>query len=384
MNTTQKQFSEHFHNRALLINILILFLFTYPHYPCFAQLHQPVFPALQGNELIAKVIETFKPQILLPQAMGRDTLFGKIDNQNDSLTCIYTGFTIWLDPKQDPTQAAFQNNGPDAMNTEHTYPQSLGATGVAEGDLHHLYPSRADVNAARANSPFTEIPDKETETWYYLNKKSTSVPTMNIELYSERKGDFFEPREDAKGNIARSMMYFYTMYKAQADLENPTFFESQRLTLCEWHYQDPVDEKEWQRTWKIARYQDAKPNPFVLDCSLASRTFCAELKKTCLTTAEAVSLESDDFEINVFPNPGSSLITFLWNSVKSGFIQIEVFDVLGRRLTSHNGWYSEGRNEWLWNLQDMEKVVSPLISYLFSHYNEGAKSVRRGKLFLMR
>ena len=96
---------------------------------------QPVFSNLSGPELLDSLVSAFKPAISMPQAQARDTLFGKIDNPDDSLTCVYTGFTIWLDPTQDPTQAAFMNNSPDAINTEHTYPQSLRASGLAEGDL---------------------------------------------------------------------------------------------------------------------------------------------------------------------------------------------------------------------------------------------------------
>ncbi|MFQ5447450.1 MAG: endonuclease, partial [Saprospiraceae bacterium] len=246
-----------------------------------AQQHQDVFPGLSGQELLDALVSEYKPTQLLPQAQARDTLFGKIDNHNDSLTCVYTGFTIWLDPAEDPTQAAYMNGGPDAINTEHTYPQSLGATGAAAGDMHHLYPTRADVNAGRGNSPFAEIPDSETDEWYYLNQSQSSVPVSNIDLYSERTGTLFEPREDHKGNVARSMMYFYTMYKAQADQAGPVFFEVQRQTLCAWHFLDPVDETEWNRTWKIAEHQSGKPNPFVLDCTLPERTYCGEFGMTC-------------------------------------------------------------------------------------------------------
>ncbi len=296
-----------------------------------AQLHQPVFPGVQGEALMDKVIDTYKPLVLMPQAMGRDTLFGKIDNTNDSLTCIYTGYTIWLNPTQDPTQAAFQNNGPNAINTEHTYPQSLGATGIAEGDLHHLYPSRADVNNARGNSPFAEIPNHETETWYYLNLKSNSKPTQHIDWYSEKKGDLFEPREDAKGNIARSMMYFYMMYKPQADQVNPTFFEKQRKNLCEWHILDPVDQKEWDRTWKIAKYQENKPNPFVLDCSLAERIYCKEFGKTCLTGTKENRENRSGLNLRVYPNPANQKAIIQWDVAEAGIMSIEVVDLLGRR-----------------------------------------------------
>ena len=40
------------------------------------------------------------------------------------------------------------------MNTEHTWPQSKGATGAAKSDLHHLFPTDSKANSIRGNHPF--------------------------------------------------------------------------------------------------------------------------------------------------------------------------------------------------------------------------------------
>ena len=85
-----------------------------------------------------------------------------------------------------------------------------------------------------------------------------------------------------KGDVARAYFYFYTMYQSQADNEAPNFFELQRETMCNWHFQDPVDEKEWNRNIKIAPYQDDKKNPFILDCRLA-RLYCSDIAEECKT-----------------------------------------------------------------------------------------------------
>ncbi|MEY3367638.1 MAG: hypothetical protein RI973_793 [Bacteroidota bacterium] len=293
--------------------------------------HQPVFPGLSGQQLFDSLATAYKPTFQIGQAQSRDTLFGKIDNRNDSLACVYTGFTIWLDPSLDPTQAAFMNNSPNAINTEHTYPQSLGASGLAEGDLHHLYPTRANVNAARGNNPFAEIPDEETEEWYYLGQISGTMPAANKELYSERKDGVFEPREDHKGNVARSMFYFYTMYKAQADQQNSTYFESQRQTLCAWHYLDPVDDREWERTWAIAQYQST-PNPFVLDCTLPERSYCSDFGSICLVAAKERQQAGQAIRLEVSPNPAGAGFTVTCLTDRAGTLVLEFFDWSGKLL----------------------------------------------------
>lgn len=310
----------------------------------FAQ-HQPVLPGLQGQVLLDSLTAQYKPPVLLGQAFARDTLFAKVYGFNDSLTCVYTGYRIWLDPNDDPTQAAFAKG----INTEHTYPQSLGATMAAEGDMHHLYPTREGVNADRGNSPFAEIPDNQTESWYYLAQEIQSIPTSNIALYSEKKGDTFEPREDHKGNVARAMFYFYTMYKEQADLEDPTYFEAQRQTLCDWHLLDPVDPAEWSRTWIIANYQSGRPNPYVLDCTLPERTFCGEFGLSCTPASTEAPAQPAVFEVVVGPNP---LTTGAFFSVKNqlpGAVRMEIFDLLGQRLHSEDlGWLPAGERRFFW------------------------------------
>ncbi len=335
----------------------------------FAQ-HQPVFPTLSGQELLDSLASAYKPVFSMPQAQARDTLFGKIHNHDDSLTCVYTGFTIWLDPTQDPTQAAFMNGNSSAINTEHTYPQSLGATGQADGDLHHLYPTRADVNAARANSPFAEIPDNETEEWYYLNQKTGNIPATNIDLYSERKGQLFEPREDHKGNVARAMFYFYTMYKAQADMANSTFFETQRQTLCAWHFLDPVDDLEWQRTWQIAQYQ-ATPNPYVLDCTLPERTFCSDFSETCVVAADEV-LKNEDFELKeISPNPMREGTTFTYTTSKPSRVKLEVFDLTGKKLEELDlGVQLVGEHRFLWQKKESLTAGMAFCRFVFEAENQ--------------
>ena len=189
--------------------------------------HVPVLPGMTGNTLINNLTISYKPSIILDYSAVRDTMFLKIDRVADSLECIYTGMKLPLPDGQDPTEYVYLDGQPNGINTEHTWPQGLGATGSAQSDMHHLYPSRVKTNSDRGNFPFGNIPDAQTEIWYYKNTERTSVPTNFRDAYSEGirgTNGKFEPRESVKGNIARSLFYFYTMYKAQADAADPTFF----------------------------------------------------------------------------------------------------------------------------------------------------------------
>lgn len=290
--------------------------------------YQAVFPALTGDALANEVRAAFTPETVIPYAFARDTLFLKIDAINRNLSCIYTGHTLPIPEGQDPTQAVFLNGANDGINTEHTYPQGFGlADTKAESDMHNLFPSRVKTNNDRGNRPFGESPDASTTRWYLLNTELTNVPATMVDKYSELgSAGQFEPREEVKGDIARAMMYTYTIYRDLVGPANPDFFPMQKDILCQWHEQDPVDEKEWKRTWKIASYQSGKANPFVLDCSLASRIYCGNVSTSCrlLETYETATTGG-----LVYQSAASTLI------LPEGSHALWVYDITGRL------WYHE-------------------------------------------
>ncbi|MBL7806408.1 MAG: endonuclease [Saprospiraceae bacterium] len=296
-----------------------------------AQGFQVVFPGLNGAELIDSVASRYRPLTVLDYANARDTLYAKVlAIDDDSLRCIYSGHTLYLDPTQDPTQYIFQGGGTNGMNTEHAYPQAKGAAdGNARSDMHHLYPTRVAVNEARGNSPYTDIPDAQTQKWFIGNQLYTSIPATNIDAYSEQRSDAFEPRESVKGDLARSVFYFYTMYQAQANLADPNYFELQRNTLCQWAQQDPADSVELRKTWRIAPYQEGKPNPFVIDCTLANRCWCPDVPPNCLVQTSSPE-NSFAEEILIWPNPAKDWVQF--ESKNGQLVSLQIFDLLGIKM----------------------------------------------------
>ena len=225
-------------------------------------------PGNTKTDLFNFLINNYKTSSTLSYNSARDVMYSIIDLTSDNtLKGIYTNYTITIDPTQDPRPQTNALN----MNCEHAWPQSMGASGSPQkSDMHHLYPSRGNVNSSRGNKPFDEIDDSQTDKWWRLDYYETSIPSQFIDEFSEVDNDNekFEPREDVKGNIARSMFYFYTIYN---DVANQNFFDIQKDILYAWHKEDPVDEIELSRTYAIAGYQNNIPNPFVLDSSLIKR-----------------------------------------------------------------------------------------------------------------
>ena len=310
-----------------------------------AQIFQPVFPGLDGPVLLNNVLALYKPNVVLDYANSRDTLYARVlAIDDDSLRCVYSGHTLYLDPTQDPTQYVYLNGISLGMNTEHAYPQAKGAAeGNPRSDMHHLFPARIPVNEARGNSPYSEIPDAQTQQWFYKAQVLSSVPAQNKDLYSESREGAFEPRESVKGDLARAMFYFYTMYRAQADAADPVFFAGQRATLCQWHLQDPADSAELIKTWRIAPYQENKPNPFILDCTLARRIYCPELPANCATSAVGEPA-GGRLGLRLAPNPWTGAGQVEMTLPFAGDVELRLRSVIGTELAN-------------WNVQDAPKGV---------------------------
>ena len=243
---------------------------------------QTLFPSLEGQDLIDALIAAYKPaKSNMPGDYGvaRDFMYAQIDNQGGVVEGVYSGFTVTGVPQDIATARGVAQGG--GLNAEHTWPQSLGVGDDEPGartDLHHLFPARSQVNSARSNYPFGEILDAETDRWYLGASDPSTIPTSNIDAYSEADFDTgrFEPREEREGNTARALFYVAAVYQSLvSDPDEEAFFEAQLAALLVWNGLDAVDQDEYERTCAIAALQDGKVNPFVIDPTLASRAFGA-------------------------------------------------------------------------------------------------------------
>jgi hypothetical protein len=291
---------------------------------------QVLFPELEGAELQIALQDAYRPASKLGINDAKDTLYLVIERRQDSVRGVYSGFIVDLPNGVDPSQHVFRNGS--GINLEHVYPQSKGADEGQPGhsDMHHLFPTRVAVNSARGSFPFHDIPDQQTTTWFKGGGSMQSIPSSDIDGYSESVNGAFEPRESVKGNVARAVFYFYTMYREDADAADPDFFPVQREELCQWHLDDPVDELELQRSAAVAFYQDGKENPYVLDCTAALRAWCPGL--TGCVTAQENPEPLYPFSVSAFATQGEIIVTI--ETEISGRVDLTVFDATGRILSA--------------------------------------------------
>ena len=189
---------------------------------------------------------------------AREAMYGYIDKRNDGeVYCVYTGFH----------QTASTTTHPDPINCEHSVPQSFfDSNEPMKSDIHHLYPTHGSVNSARSNHPFGNVPEEDATSWYIVNSNNTgidilnSIPSSGLEKHSKLLSSTkFEPRDDHKGDVARAVFYFYTMYPTQAgSISSAGNIE----VLYEWHLNDPPDAWEIQRNNRTEEKQGNR-NPYI-------------------------------------------------------------------------------------------------------------------------
>lgn len=187
---------------------------------------------LNGDNLKQKLHNEVAKHKVYDYKEARKFMYTQIDNRNGTLECVYTGKVISVPAGKMPSSSQ--------INCEHTWPQSKGATGDAKSDMHHLFPTDPDANSTRGSFPFGTV--------------NPSCVKFN-EGGSKFDGDVFEVRRQHRGNVARAMFYFSTVYEMPIDAE-------QEATLRKWHKEDPVDANEIARNDSIEALQHNR-NPYI-------------------------------------------------------------------------------------------------------------------------
>lgn len=155
-------------------------------------------------------------------------------------------------------------------NREHSFPRSWfdgSESDTMYTDLFHLYPVDSKVNSIRNNNPYGEV---KYPTW--TSKNGSKSGPNSIPGYS---GTAFEPLDEYKGDLARTMFYIAVRYHhlivswqpyADVILNGtlwPSFDEWYLNMLLKWHRSDPVNQKEIDRNEEIFTQYQFNRNPFI-------------------------------------------------------------------------------------------------------------------------
>ena len=113
-----------------------------------------------------------------------------------------------------------------------------------EADMFNLFPAIGEVNGLRSNYPMTIIEGEERQ----FGKCDVEIKRGKV-----------EPRDEVRGEIARTYMYMDSVYPGKGIISNQN-----RSMFEEWNRSDPADEWECERARRIEKIQGNR-NEIVLD-----------------------------------------------------------------------------------------------------------------------
>lgn len=225
-------------------------------------------------------------------------------------------------------------------NREHLFPQGFfNEASPMRNDYLHILPTDGYVNGKRSNYPFGKV---GTAIWTSTN--GSKLGTSNFPGYG---GTVFEPIDEFKGDIARSLLYFITIYedKLQSfnynDNNNPQDGSKNRgfdqwyiNLLLSWNQLDPVSPKEVARNNYAYEYQGNR-NPYI-----DYPEWVNEIWTSTLSTTELNSL---DQTISIYPNPvkngAINLSGYGLNEVKT----VHIYSIDGKLIQTVNQDFKNNR-----------------------------------------
>jgi endonuclease I len=253
--------------------LLLTFTITVPLF-CHAQQLPPATyytntVNLADAALKAALHNDIKGHTVLSYSPGtREALF-RIDTDpaaaNTNIFLIYSEFS-------DGTNRWINNVNPAGYwNREHLWPQSFGVNNNdGMSDLFNLRPCDMTVNGDRGNK-------------YYDNATTSNTVVNAPGCYNDANA--WEPRDDEKGQIARSAFYMAVRYEGiggednvpnleLSDTPNAGAFVFGKLTtMLAWNRKYPVTDRERNRNSQIALSYQFKRNPFIDNPDFADRVF---------------------------------------------------------------------------------------------------------------
>ncbi|WP_312344428.1 endonuclease [Chryseobacterium binzhouense] len=162
-------------------------------------------------------------------------------------------------------------------NREHMMPQSTFYSNYPMySDLFYVIPADARINQLRSNYPYGMV----GSTIFYTFTNSSRIGNCAIPGVAYT-GRVYEPINEFKGDVARSLLYFAVRYEGKlgtfnfnnstnpASDTNPldgteerSFDPAYVAMLLQWHQQDPVSQREIDRNNKVYNIQKNR-NPFI-------------------------------------------------------------------------------------------------------------------------
>ncbi|HLG01965.1 MAG TPA: endonuclease [Bacteroidia bacterium] len=289
------------------------------------------------------------------------------------ITCVYSGENyIFSEPLQW-----------NVFSREHTYchswmPTYPGSAGPEYSDYFNLYPTnQANANAIRSNYPLGEI--SGTPTFTYLGC------SFGLDINGRA---VFEPRDDQKGDAARSLFYMATCYNTTTQnwsfpdpISTTILYGQDQNLLKKWHFEDPPDAREIAKNDFIDSLQGNR-NPFIDSVNYACYIDFRTMGKIAgpAIPCESSTIGASENYLNVpgltlWPNPTGGIFTIYCQTKSNESIEIRVLDMNGRTVYAQNANAVPGNNA-------LSLDLCQISSGLYTIQLISSDGVVNGRLFL--
>ena len=255
--------------------------------------------------------------LLIPNVYARDTVAGQkvVTCQYSSEQKIYTGSFSW-------TTHNFAR--------EHTFARSwmppdgtMGTDELPGADLHNLHPTNQnDVNAVRSNHPFG-------------TSDNVSSTYLDATLWSDINNQkWYEVRDAAKGDVARSILYMLARYHFEPSYpgdwtEFPfDLYKQDQALLKQWHNDDPPSAFEVARNDYIQTEQENR-NPFIDNPQWVDMIDFEVMEPVGINEVRNVR------DLGVVPNPNNGNFRLSFNLENSERIDLRLIDITGKVVWSN-------------------------------------------------
>ncbi|KAH0791521.1 secreted nuclease [Histomonas meleagridis] len=217
---------------------------------------------LKGEALRQKLKKEYYAHTVFSYNTARVYMYNDVDCTDGQMFLMYSGTTYpWKCGRTEKPSAT-------DINCEHSVPQSFfDKKTPMVSDIHHLYPSASKINSARSDYPFEEVDYSECMKFCRDLECSKTRPSNPDDYSCLTYSSSFMPRVEDRGQIARGILYFFTMY------DNYRLSDVGKLnTFLKWNREHPPTQQEITRNDRINQTQGNR-NPYVDDYTLADQAW---------------------------------------------------------------------------------------------------------------
>lgn len=303
-------------NNYNLDNIQQVEAFSGSQTPTYSSNYYDACEGLTGDDLLEALASFNQPQSK-SYDWSRYEEADEAEGYDDKVICLYSRELF------DKSAHVSNSYSSTTWNREHIYTQS--AFSEASTDNHNVFACEGEINNIRGNKKFAEVE----------HTTSNRVSTYGVETDCYTTSSYFEPCDEAKGEVARAVMYCAVYY----GYDITDIFDSVETCLS-WHNLYGVTDRDIYRNNTVYTNQGNR-NPFVDHPEYANYIWGSD--NPMIVLAANLSLQVGEvYTLNGYVNLNSA-ISISYTSSNSNVVSISGNQAtalsVGSAIITASCWY---------------------------------------------